>query len=173
MHSTSKSDVLLPADETALRSIYEEMRWLAARPGVTVGMARAWYAGIRAEPLKRRIRQFSGMVSEKAATAAPGDPLILEHYGRMHASISDLIRLHVFEGRFAPEEFVRTVIDVERVHIVTQRENVDARMAKGDYEAAGIRLLSWDALTPERQQLLWQTMLRSKVANAGAFAVQI
>lgn len=145
------AEILLPADEATLLAIYEEIRWLAARPGVTVGMARAWYAGIRAEPLKRRIRQFSGMVSEKAASALAGEPLILEHYGRMHASISDLIKNHLVEDRSAPEEFVRTILEVERVHIVVQRENVDARLAKGDYAAAGMELLSWEALPSERR----------------------
>jgi hypothetical protein len=165
------SDMLSPANETKLLSIYEEIRWLAARPDVSVGMARAWYALIRAEPLKRCIRQFSGMVSERAASAAAGEPLILEHYGRMHASISDLIKSHIAEGRSAPEEFVQTVLRVERVHIVIQRENVDARLAQGDYAVAGIQLLSWDALPAERQKSLWQTMLQGKVANAKAFAI--
>lgn len=164
-------EMLSPADEATLLSIYEEIRWLAARPSVTVGMARAWYASIRAEPLKRRIRQFSGMVSEKAASALVGEPLILEHYGRMHASISDLIKNHLVEDRFAPEEFVRTVLEVERVHIVIQSENVDARLAKGDYAAAGIQLLSWGELPSERQNSLWQTMLQGKVANAKAFVI--
>ncbi|TXC70190.1 hypothetical protein FSB78_03950 [Sphingomonas ginsenosidivorax] len=121
--------------------------------------------------MKRRIRQFSGMVSAKAASALAGEPLILEHYGRMHASISDLIKNHLVEDRFAPEEFVRMILDVERVHIVVQRENVDARLAKGDYAAAGIHLLSWEALPSERQQYLWKTMLQGKVANAKAFAI--
>lgn len=164
------SDMLSPADKATLLSIYEEMRWLAARPGVTVGQARAWYASIRAEPLKRRIRQFSGMVSEKAAGASAGAPLILEHYGRMHASISELLKDHLRQGRSAPEEFIRAVLEVERVHIVVPRENVDARRAKGDYLVAGIQLVPWSELPRERQLGLWQTMLRGKVANAKAFA---
>jgi hypothetical protein len=165
------SDMLTPADKATLLSIYEEMRWLAARPGVTVGQARAWYASIRAEPLKRRIRQFSGMVSERAAGAPGGVPLILEHYGRMHASISELIKDHLRNGRSAPEEFVRAVLEVERVHIVTPRENIDARQAKGYYVVARIQLVSWGELSRKRQLNLWETMLRGKVANARAFSV--
>ena len=38
-----------------LRTVYDEVMWLSRRPHVTVGMARAWYALIRAEPLKRQL----------------------------------------------------------------------------------------------------------------------
>jgi hypothetical protein len=52
-----------PELESSLRSIYEEIMWLARRPNVTPGRARAWYTHIMAESVKRRVRRFTGQVS--------------------------------------------------------------------------------------------------------------
>jgi hypothetical protein len=65
-----------PQLRTALESIYAEIMWLSRRPNVTDGRARAWYTHIMAESVKRKLRRFSGKVSETAATQSHG-PLVL------------------------------------------------------------------------------------------------
>jgi len=39
----------------------------------------------------------------------------------------------------------------------------------GDYTAAGIELIQWQAIAADRQAALWKKMLRGKVANASDF----
>lgn len=68
-----------------------------------------------------------------------------------------------------PMEFVQLVIECEQVHIVTRSENYAAMRAKGDYGVAGIALVDWSTISPERQATLWRTMLRGRVANARSF----
>jgi hypothetical protein len=80
------------------------------------------------------------------------------------------VERHRQQKQEGAEEFIRTVIDYERVHIVTVKENYDAMRALGDYEKAGITLVSWDEILPERRAELWRKMLRGKVANANAYA---
>jgi hypothetical protein len=64
---------------------------------------------------------------------------------------------------------VQTVIECEQVHIVTNRENYDARVAKGDYTKAGIQLVSWSDIPPETRAIIWKKVLHGKVANANQF----
>lgn len=155
--------------EVTLRSIYEEVMWLSRRPGVTAGMARAWYAGPRGVPLRRKLCQFSGMVSEKAAAAAPNEKLVLEHYMRRHWELSALVERHLRSDIKDPDEFVRTVVEVEKVHITTSDENIAARKAKGDYLAAKINLIPWASLPSIQRQELWRKMIQGKVTNATEF----
>jgi hypothetical protein len=68
-----------------------------------------------------------------------------------------------------PEEFLRTLLDYEAVHIVTIEENYAAMRAKGDYGEAGIVLVPWHEVPSDRRRELWMTMLRGKVANAEQF----
>lgn len=154
----------------ALVSIYEEIMWLASRPNVTAGRARAWYTHIMAESVKRRIRQFTGQVSV-SAVAGEGTGLRLEHYKRIQTTLTELVERHRREAIFDAGEFVRTLHDFESVHIVTIEENYAAMRARGDYEKAGIVLASWDQIPVERQVVLWTSMLRGKVANADRFRV--
>lgn len=161
-----------PCDEVVkqlLRDTYEEVRWLAARPGVTVGMARAWYVGQRADKVRTRIRRFTGQVSEKAVASGISETLVLEHHRRLAASISRLIERHIASAVHDPDDFVRTVLHLEEVHIVVPRENVVVRGTDGDYAAAGIVLTRWEDIGTERQTEIWQKVLKGKVANANAF----
>jgi hypothetical protein len=153
---------------TALESIYEEMMWLSTRPNVTPSSARAWYTHIMAETVKRKLRRFSGKVSEAAATQRDG-PLRLEHFKRIDATLTELVKQHRTEQLNDPDEFIRTLVEFEQVHIVTRDENYTAMRAKGNYREAGIVLLWWKQLPEKRRTELWQQMLRGKVANADAF----
>ena len=70
----------------------------------------------------------------------------------------------------APSEFLSLVERCERVHITTDEENHKAKMAKGDYEAAGIHLLDWSTIDPAVQETLWAKKLKGKVNNASDYA---
>lgn len=152
-----------------LEAIYEQVMWLARRPGVTAGNARAWYTHIMAEKVKRRIRQFTGKVSQAAAFSEDA-PLRPDHYKRIQTTLTGLVERHRKSERAESEEFVRTVLKCERVHIVTFKENYAAMREKGDYRKAGIVLLPWQAISLERKTDLWRKMLRGKVSNADAYA---
>lgn len=154
-----------------LTSIYEEIRWLSERPTVSSAQARAWYTHIMAESIKKRIRRFSGQVSEMAITNFDGE-LRLEHYKRMQATLTELFDRHRLKNLNAPEEFIKVILDCEQVHIVTRAENDAAKRKKGDYEKAGINLKKWDEISLEVRHVLWQKMLQSKVANAREFRVE-
>lgn len=161
----------LPADlREALSSIYEEVMWLAKRPNVTAGRARAWYTHIMAESVKRRLRQFTGSVSAEAARFNT-QPLRLEHYLRIQTVLTGLVTRHREKPSLA--EFIQTLIEYERVHIVTIAENYAAMRAKGDYALAGIQLISWSQLEQSRRAELWRTMLRGRVANAAVYAPNV
>ena len=153
-----------PKLRAALVSIYEEMMWLAGRPNVTPSRARAWYTHVMAESVKLRVRQFTGLVSQPAV-AGDGTGLRLEHYRRIQTTLTDLVTRHRKDGH-NPEEFVRTLIDYEAVHIVTIEENYAAMRAKGNYQEAGIMLVPWHEVPADRREELWTTMLRGKVANS-------
>ena len=160
---------LTPQLHASLVSIYEEIMWLARRPNVTPGRARAWYTHIMAEAVKRQIRRFTGEVSA-SALASTTEPLMLEHFKRIQTTLSALVQSHREANLSNAEEFVQILIDYEQVHIVTRSENYAALRAKGDYDAAGIKLIAWASLPAERQQVLWRTMLRGKVANAHEYS---
>lgn len=157
-----------PQLRIALASIYEEVMWLSSRPNVTAGRARAWYTHIMAEAVKRKLRQFSGKVSEAAIVQRDGQ-LTLEHFKRIQTTLTSLVERHRTEQLNDPDEFIQTVVEFEHVHIVTRTENYDAMKAKGSYSSAGIVLRPWEKIPEERRAELWQRMLRGKVANAKAF----
>ena len=152
-----------------LTSAYQEIMWLARRPGVTPSMARAWYTHIVAGRLQRSLRSFNGLVSAKAAAASSSAALVLEHPGRIQSSLTRLITRHLKLPRPDPNEFVRLVRRLEKVCIVTFRENYDARCHNGNYRAAGIVLRQWSSLAPEQRRKLWSRMLRGRVANCTEF----
>lgn len=154
--------------QSKLISCYEEMMWLANRPGVTPPMARTWYTHARAEGLKRQLRQFTGKVSVEAVRN-PDQPLVLEHYEGIQRRLSTMVAEHVQRGITDSDEFVRLLIECERVHIVTKPENYAAAKALGDYTVAGIELVGWESIDAEARRLLSAKMLRGRVANASAF----
>ena len=157
-----------PQLHEALVSIYEEVMWLSARPNVTPGRARAWYTHVMSEAVKRKLRRFTGKVSESALAERDG-PLMLEHFKRIQTTLTTLVERHRVEQLSAPDEFVKTLVKFEQVHIVTRAENYAAMRAKGNYREAGITLMSWKQIDPTRRTELWQRMLRGKVANASEF----
>ena len=152
-----------------LIAIYEEIMWLSRRPNVTASCARAWYTHIMSERIKRRMRQFTGKVSRSAAESDTAT-LRLEHFKRIQTTLTSLVERHRKSNRPNPDEFVRVLVEYERVHIVTLEENYAAMRAKGNYRNAGIELVAWRSLPPNRQTTLWKKMLRGKVANAEAYA---
>jgi hypothetical protein len=153
---------------TQLRAIYEEIMWLANRPNVTASAARAWYTHIAVERIKKHIRQFSGLISLKAASNAEA-VLRLEHYKRIQTTLTQLVERHLNEGCYDADEFVKVIHDCEQVHIVTVDENYAAMKAKGDYALAGIELVSWNVQPFQVQTILWNKMLKGKVSNAVDF----
>jgi hypothetical protein len=158
-----------PVLRAELIGIYEEVMWLARRPRVTAGNARAWYTHIMSETVKRRLRRFTGKVSRLAAESESAT-LRLEHYKRIQTTLTALAERHREVKKPNPDEFIRVLLDCERVHIVTFEENYAAMRADGNYRKAGIELLPWRSLSPQRQAVLWKKMLRGKVANASAYA---
>ncbi len=152
-----------------LVSIYDEMMWLAKRPNVSAGSARSWYTHVMSGTVALRLRYFTGKVSRSAAESET-ETLRLEHYKRIQTNLTGLVKRHRGFRQPRPEEFVRMLLEYERVHIVTFQENYAAMRAKGNYRKAGIELLPWRSLSPERQVSLWKKMLRGKVANASNYA---
>lgn len=125
---------LPPAVRKALASLHDEVMWLAARPGVTPSMARAWYTHVVADRLTSLVQAHRGLKSPN-----------------VHA-------------------FIRTLVKLENVHIVTRAENYAVMRAGGDYEAAGIKLIAWAKLPKRIRRAMWTRMLRGRVANASEFA---
>ena len=158
-----------PKTRNDLKQIYDQMMWLAKCPNVSPSKARAWYTHIVAESMKRRLRHFTGKVSV-AAAADPSGVLRLEHFMRIQTTLTKLVERHLKLKRPNPSEFIRVVCECELVHIVTFQENYDAMRAGGDYKKAGIKLRSWGSLPKATQQILWDKMLRGKVANAQEYS---
>ena len=161
--SSKSSDV-----DRKLRAIYEDVMWLARREHVRPSAARAWYTHVMAGGLARQLRIFTGKVSESAASN-PRAVLRLEHYARIQTMLTDLVQRHVAFKRPRPVEFVESVRAAERVHIVTFAENYAAMRHKGNYRAAGIKLIPWSKIPHSRQTTLWARMLRGRVANAADY----
>lgn len=142
--------------------------WLAERPNVTPGRARAWYTHIMAESVKRKLRRFTGWVSTSAAHGS-AEQLMLEHFKRIQTTLSELVERHRSSRTRDSGEFVQLLIEYEQVHIVTRSENYAAMRAKGNYKLAGIELVPWAILPLDRKSELWRSMLRGRVANASEF----
>jgi len=168
----SKTSTIDPALRSELVALHEEIMWLVARPRVTPSMARAWYTHVVAGKFCRRIRLFSGKVS-RAAGSNLNATLRLEHHARIQTTLTNLVAAHLKRKRPNPHEFVRTVIECEKVHIVTFAENYAAMSNNGNYRRAGIELIPWRSITEARRQTLWTKMLRGKVANASQFAPKL
>lgn len=156
--------------EAKLASVYEEIMWLAKRPNTTPSDARAWYTHIASNSLRKHLRRFSGMVSERAILEKDATRLRLEHYMRIQTTLTQLVARHLKSGIQDAEEFIRAVLDCEQVHIVTFHENYDAMKAKGDYQRAGIALVEWTTVPLDKRRFLWENKLRGKVMNASDYA---
>lgn len=150
-----------------LKALYEEIRWLADRPGVSPSEARAWYTHVRAVKLRRGIRRFSGKISVAAASGK--EELRLEHYERIQTRLTKLIELHARKKLHRPEEFIRKLVAWECVHIVTRAENYAAMRHDSDYMAASIKLIPWTRLPPGKRQEIWKKVLKGRVCNAAEF----
>lgn len=157
--------------ETTLRleSVYEEMMWLANRPNVTPRQARAWYSAVVAEVLKRKVRRFSGFVSQAALEQVDGR-IVLEHFNRLAHSISNLLTLHKSQNISDPSVFIELIAECEQVNITTNLENHLIRGAEGNYELAGVTLVHWREIDLALKTRLYQRKLRNQVANAADFA---
>lgn len=151
-----------------LTECYEELMYLANRPNVSPQRARAWYSAVRREQFKRKLCMFSGMVSENAVSEL-NSKLVLEHYNRLQSTLSELLEKHVNGSIYSAEEFIETILNCEKVHIVTDAENHSAKAAKGDYECANIKLLKWEDIDVQRKIDLWNKKLKGHVANADEF----
>ena len=152
-----------------LESIFEEMMWLAARPNTRPGAARAWYSHVAVGPLIRSVRRFTGKVSIEAINA-PDEKLVLEHFNRMQSSLSSLVATQLKSCTRDVRAFIDLIHQCEQVHIVTDRQNHDARRAKGDYASAGIVLADWKDIGIDTQRLLYAKKLKGAVSNAAAYA---
>ncbi|NND82921.1 MAG: hypothetical protein HKN50_10880 [Gammaproteobacteria bacterium] len=154
--------------EADLASVYEEIMWLARRPNVTASVARSWYTHATSERLKKHVRMFTGKVSIQAIENSDAE-LRLEHYLRIQATLTQMVERHLESDLNDPRDFINTVLECERVHIVTKPENYAAMRAKGDYSAAGIKLVDWANIPLEQREYLWNKMLKGKVANYTEF----
>ncbi len=150
-----------------LESAYEEIMWLARRAENNASDARSWYTHVIGQKLKKRIRHFTGRVSINAVKEV-SSPLRLEHYERIHQTLTKLIEEHLISGD-DPSKFIQLIKICERVNIVTVDENYAVIKAKGDYSMAGIELIEWKVIPKKKRQLLWDKVLKRNVANADEF----
>jgi hypothetical protein len=147
-----------------LKAIYQEIMWLARRPGVTASKARSWYTHVRR---MNELMRFTGKVSR--AALAPSATIQVDHYKRLQAGLTQLVERHKKLKRPNSGEFIRFVRAAERVHIVTFRENYEARKAGGDYSKAGIELVHWKTLSFKQKERLWRKLVHAKVVNAATY----
>ena len=156
--------------EATLRSVYEEVMWLARRPNTSPASARSWYTHVASVRLRRYLRVFSGKVSRRALE--PDAVRRLEHFKRLQTTLTKLVADHVSRGVSDPREFIRVVTECEQVHIVTFQENYDAMKADGDYDRAGISLIDWKDISPVIRRELFTKVLRGRVSNAEDFELE-
>ncbi|MBF4557187.1 hypothetical protein H7698_13970 [Pseudomonas sp. p50] len=150
-----------------LTKCYDVMMY-ASKNGVFNSTAvRGIYTHIIGPGLKRRICMFTGKVSRAALANLEGE-LVLEHFHRLQHELTKLVARHMMKGENC-QEFIDAIYLMEKVHIVTKRENYDAMKAKGCYTTANIELLDWSELSPEAKGFLRKRMLSSRVANIAEF----
>jgi hypothetical protein len=153
-----------------LSEAYEQMIWLAGRPGVTPGNARAWYSHVIAAKFKNKVRRFTGKVSQEAIKNPMAD-LCLEHYFRIQTSLTQLLNKHIKGKIHNPEAFIQLIYDMERVHLVLEHENQKIHKCKGHYPSAGVILTDWEDIDSEVRALLYRK-IKSSVLNAKDFAIK-
>ena len=163
-----------PPDVTdRLLSIYEDLKWLANRPHVTPRQARAWYSAVLSKHMAVSVRRFTGMVSREAVLVVDGSikgGLVLEHEYRLSYELSRLVETHHEQQINAPTQFVELIERCEQVNITTDNENLRAKKAAGDYNAANIELVAWSSLSAEVRAFLWKRKLRGNVSNAAQYS---
>jgi hypothetical protein len=152
-----------------LSEAYEQMIWLAGRPGVTPGNARAWYSHVVAAKVKNKVRRFTGKVSLEAINNPMAD-LCLEHYLRIQTSLTQLLEGHIKNNVRDPNAFIRLIYDMERVHLVLENENQKIHKSKGCYKTAGVILTDWELIDRDVRALLYRK-IKSSVSNAKDFAI--
>ena len=154
-----------PTVTDKLIAIYEDLLWLVGRKHVTPAGARVWYTAVWAVSMRTKVRVFSGRVSRAALQDIKGN-LCLEHYNRLSAALTSLLKRHITEQINDPADFVLLIEECEKVNITTSAENRVVQARSGDYNAAGIQLVEWRDLSPDQQSILWCKRLRGKVSNA-------
>ncbi len=90
---------------------------------------------------------------------------------RIQTKLTALVTAHLKLQTPSSKEFIQALLEHERVHIVTLKENYEAMKAGGDYSKAGIELVAWSDISIEHRRTLWTKMLRGKVMNAADYAV--
>ncbi|MFJ2482335.1 hypothetical protein ACIOWE_18850 [Pseudomonas sp. NPDC087598] len=150
-----------------LTKCYDVMMYAAKSGAFNPTAVRGIYTHIIGPGLRRRICMFTGKVSSAALANLEGE-LVLEHFHRIQHELTKLIGRHMAEGENC-QEFIDAIYLMEKVHIVTKRENYNAMKAKGCYTTANIELLDWSELSLEVKGFLRKRMLRSRVANITEF----
>lgn len=115
-----------------------------------------------------KVRRFTGLVSKQAIENLH-EKLVLEHYNRLSHSLSRLIELHLEQQINDPTPFLALIEQCEQVNITTDEENHRVQETGGDYAAANIHLVEWNAISPQDRAFLWKTKLRGKVSNAAEY----
>lgn len=133
--------------------------------------ARKAYTHWLSPELAKEVRTFSGLVSEKAISHGTNIGLVLEHYGRIHASLTKLIQKHIDEGE-NESEFISEIKRLEQVHIVTKEENTTLRRKEiaGDYSKAGIHLIHWKDI-PSQPRVFLRKKLSGNISNIDEFRI--
>jgi hypothetical protein len=163
----SKAMISAMAVNDTLTKCYDVMMYAAKSGAFNSTAVRGIYTHVIGPTLRRRICMFTGKVS-RAALANLGGELVLEHFHRIQHELTKLVGRHIVEGENC-QEFIDAIYLMEKVHIVTKRENYDALKAKGCYTTANIELVDWNELSPETKGFLRKRMLSSRVANIADF----
>jgi len=153
-------------------SLCYEIIMIPARNGLLNARGvRTGYTHWLGPELKKEIRMFSGYVSENAMNNGTDVGLAIEHYLRIQAGLTSLIKKHMVSGE-DKAEFIQEVKRLEQIHIVTGKENSNLRKKEisGDYEKAGIRLIHWDEVPSESRMFLRKKLMKN-VANADQYPV--
>ena len=155
--------------DSKLKLCYELMFQVADTEQFTARAVRGGYTHWLGPEFSKEIREFTGLVSRSAIENGEERGLVLEHFLRIQTSLTKLIGKHMSEGENV-SEFISEVKRLEKVHIVTKRENdvLRKKVYSGDYEKAGIEMVAWENI-PEHAKSFLRRKIRGKVANADSF----
>lgn len=155
--------------DSKLRLCYELMMQ-AARTGIFIARAvRGGYTHWLGPEFAKEIREFSGFVSKSAINNGSETGLVLEHFLRIQTTLTSLIEKHMNEGEDV-FEFIREIKRLEKVNIVTRKENnlLRTKNISGSYEKADVVLVPWENV-PESSKIFLRKKLRGKVVNADKY----
>lgn len=155
--------------DSKLKLCYELMMQVARTNLFTARAVRGGYTHWLGPELSKEIREFSGLVSKSAIENGEVRGLVLEHFLRIQTSLTQLINRHMAEGENV-SEFIAEVKRLEKVHIVTKKENDTLRKNEysGNYKKAGIEMVEWCDI-PDSAKFFLRKKIRGKVANASDF----